>query len=110
MQSAQVVDAFVVIQLRELVGSPSSAPDGKVSPDLSDTKLILAWRETDKAISVTAYRPLDVMPYAYMGSAKKYDFSLDLLDKPVEVKDFTPIEDNDDNLLPQPRLRRHKRE
>ena len=40
------------------------------------------------------------MPYAYMGSAKKYDFSLDLLDKPVEVKDFTPIEDNDDNLLP----------
>ena len=28
------------------------------------------------------------------------DLSLDLLDKPVEVKDFTPIEDNDDNLLP----------
>lgn len=67
---------------------------------MSDTKLILAWRETDKAISVTAYRPLDVMSYAYAGSAKKYDFSLDLLDKPVEVKDFTPIEDNDDNLLP----------
>lgn len=40
------------------------------------------------------------MSYAYAGSAKKYDFSLDLLDKPVEVKDFTPIEDNDDNLLP----------
>jgi len=40
------------------------------------------------------------VPYAYSGSARKYDFSLDLLDRPVEVKDFTPIEDNDDNLLP----------
>ena len=69
-------------------------------PDLSDTRLILAWQETDKAISVTAYRPLEVVPYAYSGSARKYDFSLDLLDRPVEVKDFTPIEDNDDNLLP----------
>lgn len=86
--------------LKRLSQGDLFAPDGKVSPDLSGTKLILAWREMDKAISVTAYRPLDVMPYAYMGSAKKYDFSLDLLDRPVEVKDFTPIEDNDDNLLP----------
>lgn len=86
--------------LKRLSQDDLFAPDGEVSPDLSDTRLILAWQETDKAISVTAYRPLEVVPYAYSGSARKYDFSLDLLDRPVEVKDFTPIEDNDDNLLP----------
>ncbi len=86
--------------LKRLSQDDLFAPDGEVSPDLSDTRLILAWQETDKAISVTAYRSLEVVPYAYSGSARKYDFSLDLLDRPVEVKDFTPIEDNDDNLLP----------
>lgn len=86
--------------LKTLPQNDLFAPDGKVSPDLSDTRLILAWQETGKAVSVTAYRPLGVVPYAYTGPARKYDFSLDLLDRPVEVRDFTPIEDNDDNLLP----------
>ena len=88
-------------ELKELAQDNLFAPEGEVSPDLSDTKLILAWQETDQTISVTAYRPLSVVPYGYTGSAQKYDFSLALLDEPVmEISDFTPIEDNDDNLLP----------
>lgn len=88
-------------ELKELAQDNLFAPEGEVSPDLSDTKLILAWQETDQTISVTAYRPLSVVPYGYTGSAQKYDFSLALLDEPVMgISDFTPIEDNDDNLLP----------
>lgn len=88
-------------ELKELAQDNLFAPEGEVSPDLSDTKLIPAWQETDQTISVTAYRPLSVVPYGYTGSAQKYDFSLALLDEPVmEISDFTPIEDNDDNLLP----------
>ena len=75
------------------------ADDDEVSPDLSDTKLILAWQETAKGISVTAYRPRKPVPYGYQGPAE-YDFCLELTDNPVQVRDFTPIEDNDDNLLP----------
>lgn len=87
--------------LKELAQESLFVPDGQVSPDLSDTRLILAWQETNNSISVTAYRPLDAVPYGYVGPAKKYDFSLELLDEPVmEISDFTPIEDNDDNLLP----------
>lgn len=87
-------------ELRRLSQDSLFAPDGEVSPDLSDTRLILAWQEIGEAVSVTAYRPLGVVPYGYTGPGKKYDFSLELLDKPMEVKDFTPIDDNDGNLLP----------
>lgn len=86
--------------LKKLSQDSLFAPEGTVSPDLSDTRLILAWQENGEAVSVTAYRPLGVVPYGYTGPAKKFDFSLELLDEPTEVKDFTPIEDNDDNLLP----------
>lgn len=86
--------------LRRLSQDSLFAPEGAVSPDLSDTRLILAWQEKGDAVSVTAYRPLTVVSYGDTDLAKKYDFSLELLDKPMEVRDFTPIEDNDDNLLP----------
>ena len=77
------------------------SPAGKVVPDLSDTRLILAWQETKRSIAITAYRPLETVPYGYTGTDKKYDFSLELRDEPaMEISDFTPIEDTDDNLLP----------
>lgn len=50
------------------------APDGKVSPDLSDTKLILAWQETDKAISVTAYRAVGRHAVRVRGTGQEIRF------------------------------------